>query len=518
MIAILAALIVAQAPAPAGGPTPVEPSALAKDLDLIGREVVVDDRVRFYSSSGKRGPLGQHVFDELTLKRTDVPFRLPPALRPEHPTPPPAARVTGTVRVDGRLIYVDVSAVEAMPADLDRLNREVKRLAPDDSAGRSRWAEWAERRAKDFRDVALGARAREIETEAILLDAARPRADDLALARRARERGMGDDLAAAFAHRGWRAKLEAAKSAAELEAIAGEIPGYLPRSTQPTAAGGFEDALARMKSNPVAAYRAASDPARAAIDRALLADALERLYDRRLADDPAKARALSEEAAAKLPDRPAVAARLRERALTATEAGATAMRLSEVEALAKEFRDAGQPDRARAVVRTWLDDQRKRLDPHDVDGHVILAGQYERLVADRATANELLQAALKADPQAKAVTDAFRRLGFRKSDKGEWYDPESGASATASGSPAASPAAAPAEPTAPGRGDSLRGKTPEQVRQTLGKPTRVAREATQDATVEQWTYVQGPRRRLIVVIHRPRGGARAEVVASYSLQ
>lgn len=512
MIALLALLILGQAPA--GGPMPVEPATIAKDADLIGREVVVDDRVRFYASSGKRGPMGQHIFDELTLRRTDVAFRLPPALRPEHPSAPPAARVTGTVRVDGRLIYVDVSAVEAMPSDLDRLNREVKRLGADDSAGRAKWAEWAGRRAKDFKDAALAARAADLESESILLDAGRPRADDLALARRARERGLGLEIAAAIAHRGLRVKLESAKSAQEIEAVVAEIPTYLPKSSGPHTASGLDDWSARMKANPVATYRAAPESARAAIDRALLGDALERLLDRRVADDPGKAQAMAEEAKAKLPDRPAVANRLRERALTATEAKATAMRFSEVEALAKDFRDAGQPDRARAVMKTWLDDQRKRLDTSDVDGHVILAGQYDRLLSDRATSAELLQEALKADAQSKPVTDAFRRMGFRKSDKGEWYDPEPArASASAAETPAEAPPSSP-----PGKGDTLRGKTPEQVRQNLGKPTRVAREATQDATIEHWTYIQGPRRRLIVVIHRPRGSARAEVVASYSLQ
>ena len=114
--------------------------------------------------------------------------------------------------------------------------------------------------------------------------------------------------------------------------------------------------------------------------------------------------------------------------------------------------------------------------------------------------------ALKADPQARGTLDALRRMGFRKSDRGEWYDPEP-----------AKTAAAPEEPApARGKGETLRGQTPEQVRANLGKPTRVAREATQDATVEQWTYLQG-RRRLIVVISRPRGPGRAEVVASYSL-
>ena len=473
--------------------------------------MVVDDRERFYSSSGKRGPLGQHVFDELTLKRTDVIFRLPPALRPERPSPPPSARVTATDRVDGRQIYVEVATLEPMPAHHDRNNREVKRLAADDSSGRARWAEWADRRAKDFKDPPLAARARELETEVILIDVGRPKADDLALARRAREHGLGDELAGAVAHRGLRAKLEAARSAEELAAVLAEIPTYLPKAAEPHPVADLAEWSAKMKANPVTAYRAAPESARAALDRALLADALERLLDRKLADAPAQARALADEARAKLPDRPAVADRLRERALTATEGKTATMRFSEVEALARDFREAGQPDRARGVVKSWLDDQRKRLNPSDADGHLILAGQYDRLIGDRATAAELLQAALKADPESKGVADAFRRMGFRKSDKGEWYDPEP--SRTASAAP---DEPAPAAGSGPGKGDSLRGKTPEQVRQTLGKPTRVAREATQEATIEQWTY-QGHRQLLIVVIHRPRGRARAEVIASYSL-
>jgi hypothetical protein len=412
------------------------------------------------------------------------------------------------LRVDGRQLYLDVATLEMMPPDLDRLNRDAKRLGPSDSAGRARLAEWAARRAKDFGDDALAARAREIETEALLIDADNPRADDLALAKRARENGLGDDIAAALFHRALRAKLDAAKSAAELEGLAAEIATALPRSSAPRPADGLAAWSARMKTNPLAAYRGAPEPVRAALDRALLADTFERLFDQRLADDPARSRSLADEARERLPDRPAVATRLREHALTSTEAKAATMRLSEVESLARDFREAGQPDRARAVVQTWLTDQRKRLNPSDADGHVILAGQYDRLLGDRGAAGDLLREALKVDPDAKGTLDALRRMGFRKSDKGEWYDPEP-AKAAASDDAAPAPAR--------GKGDSLRGQSPEQVRANLGKPSRVAREATQDATVEQWTYLQGGRR-LVVVISRPRGPGRAEVIASYSLR
>ncbi len=255
---VLAFATVAQAMPPA--PTPVEPARLAKDADLIGREVIVDDRVRFFSSSGRRTPQGQQVFDELILKRTPVVLRLPPELRTEHPPRGPAARATGMLRVDGRQLYLDVATLEMMPPDLDRLNRETKRLAPGDSADRTRLAEWAARRAKDFGDDALAARAHEIETEALLIDADNPKADDLALAKRAREHGLRDDIAAALVHRALRARLDAAKSSAELEAVAAEISAGLPRSTAPHPFEGLAEWSARMKTKPLATYRGAPKP------------------------------------------------------------------------------------------------------------------------------------------------------------------------------------------------------------------------------------------------------------------
>ena len=183
------------------------------------------------------------------------------------------------LRVDGRQLYLDVATLEMMPPDLDRLNRDAKRLATGDSAGRTRLAEWALRRAKDFGDDALAARAHEIETEALLIDADSPRADDLALAKRAREHGLGDDIAAALCpprhcepsstrrsrRRSWRP-------------LAAEIAAALAPIDRAASGRGARRVVRAMKSNPLAAYRGAPDTVRAALDRALLADVLERAF------------------------------------------------------------------------------------------------------------------------------------------------------------------------------------------------------------------------------------------------
>jgi hypothetical protein len=488
----------------------VEPSALARDPKLIGREVVVDDRVRYFQP-GPKGPKGQSTLDELLLKRTDVLFKIPPGLRPEHPPREPAVRVTGVMRSDPRGLYCDVTKLEMKPNDLDRLDTEVKRLDPGDSSGRSTWASWAERRAKDFGDEKLAARARAIETEALLIDVDRPKTDDLALARRARTHGI-DDLANALVHRALRPRLDSARTADDLGKLAADVESLLPKSVVAAPLLGFEDLLERLKTNPIIVYRNASESDRSVLDRALLAEVIQRRLERRLVESPADAMTLADEAREKLPDRPQVARRFRNQALEETERKATTLRLSEVEALAKTFRESGEPGRARALLKNWLDDQRAHLNPSDSEGHVLLANQFINLLNDRAVAGELLRDALRADPDLKSATEAYRRFGFRKStETGEWFDPD------AAKAPVTLPKADSALIPGRGQGDSLRGLSVDQARRQLGsKPDRITRESTQDATIEYWIY-QGPPKTRVVVIRRPPGRSRPEVVGDYTI-
>ena len=80
---MIAPLLVAMASLAAGLDF-VEPGDLTRRAELVGREVVVDDRIRYFLESKRN-----QGFDQFLLKRTDVLFRLPPGSSSADPPPSP---------------------------------------------------------------------------------------------------------------------------------------------------------------------------------------------------------------------------------------------------------------------------------------------------------------------------------------------------------------------------------------------------------------------------------------------
>lgn len=497
----------------AAGPDFVEPSELSKRPELVGREVVVDDRIRYFLES-KRG----QGYDELMLKRTDVPFLLPTRLKFGRSPSEPNARVQGTLKlVDGRL-SVEVSAIELLSNDMDRLDRELKKLRPDDWKGQRGWALWAERRGKELNDAKLEARGVKLEGEALWLEASRPDADNLGLAARSSGRPIPEAVRNALAHRGFRDRFAKATSVDDFEALARQVEAVLPKASDPKL-GSVEvepsvlDAYAK---EPAEAYRDAPAEARASLDRRLLADAIQRSLEKQLEVRPIDAARLAEAARERLPDRPALVDRLGRQGLAEAEARVASMRQSEVEELAARFRERGEEDRATRLIRSWLDDRRKnRVSSSDADGRILLASTYDKLLGDRSSAAELLREALAIDPQSKAAVDAFLRMGYRKGDAG-WYDPNSARATHApnpEGGANARGNAASAEPA-----DTLKGLTRAQVRSRLGgKPDVVVRSASQGRCVEQWIYKNGKGTQVVRFVYQP-GTTEPRASAYYSDQ
>ena len=483
-------------PAIAAPPESVEPSSLIKRTDLVGREIMVDDRIRFFLES-KRG----QGYDELVMRRTEVPFRLPGRLKFARSPSEPNARVLGTLKSeDGRLVFV-ASAIELLPGDLERLEKEVGKLRADDFQTRRTWALWAERRGKELNDPRLEARGVALEGEALWTEAERPDVDNLALATRSASRPIAESVRNALAHRGFRDRFARATTPAELDALARQIEATLPKASDPKGSAVADSTwVAAYVKDPATAYRDAPGPVRASLDRRLLADVLQQSLEKQVEARPDDGSALAEKARAQLPDRPEFADRLRQRGLGEAEARVTSMRQSEVEELARSFREQGQDERARRLFQTWLGDRRKnRLSATDAEGRILLAASYEKLLGDRATTADLLREALTIDPQSKTAVDAFLRMGYRKGEAG-WFDPTGPRPTDAPvGSAGARDIEVPAEAA-----NSLKGLTRAQVRSRLGgKPDQIVRSATQGRCVEQWIYKNGKGMQVVNFVFDP---------------
>jgi hypothetical protein len=517
--ALLANLLVLVLIAPAAAVDPriplVEPSELMRRPDLLGKPVAVDDRVSRFQWHPER------EVDEVYLVRTPVIFRLPPRLRFERSPQAAAVRIEGVLRREGDLWYCDVTAIDLLPTDLKRLEARVEALAANDAEGRMALARWAESRGKEFKDATLQERARALESEAIRIEAERtvsnPSRHWLELARRARARQIAEPEPSALAHRAFVPRLASAEGAADLQSLVREIEDFWPKSPAPVTGegeAGLEAWLPAYGKDPSAAYRAAPESARQALDHRLWADAAQRLVERRMADEPGRAPELAREAAATLGDRPQVVMRLREQGLKEATRDLGALRQGDVEAMARIYRETlNQPEAARDLLRRWLDDQRfHRLSDSDAEGRVILSDQYESLIGDRPTAIELLRSAWRIDPQSKQVADAFRRREFRKVND-QWIE-----SPHASSSPETDADPGPGAPPKPAtlRSNALRGLTPHEVRARLGgKPDRIVRSASQGQMIEQWIYHGTGQDQYLNFLHSP-GDLLPKVVAYYA--
>ena len=468
----------------------VTPEDLTKRRELVGQNMTVDGRVQgtiqFHKNRG---------FDEFHLQHSSVTFRLPPALTFNAPPKAPVVRATGLLkRVGSRLVF-EVSKLEIESTDLDRLNRAAHALKVDDSVNRDAWAAWGERRAAEYQDDALRDRAREVAAEAIAIDAARPGADRLMLADRAKTRHVAEPLPSALAHEGFRKLLAEVNRPADAQALATRVAGFFPQAKEPVAPPvDLSAALPGYQAHPESFYRDAPEDVRHALDRRLLTDVKAKDLLLRARENPKTSMNTVTEARTSLPDRPDVLSQLQNLALNSADVAT--LRQSEVTAYAKLYRDAGKPDEAKKLIRRWLDDQRARLlTPTDAEGRVTLADAYESMLGDRATAEALLRESWAIDPQSKATADVFRRLGYRLVD-GDWQATQSAISTNVSDPATGRPGR---DPT----GDLLKGLNRKDVVNLQGKPQRIARSVTQGQYREQWIYQSNRTTQYINFLQRP---------------
>ncbi len=494
---------------------PVEPPDLERRTDLIGREVTVDDRVKFYvARNGSED-------DQLELKRTPVIFRVPKRLRPPAHSRMTAVVVRGVLKRDGSRMVCDVTSLQIVLNDLERLERGLAVLGPNDYEKRKAWARWAERRATGFGEEngPLMKRAKELESQVLRMESEVKRVsvdapqEWLAMAQEARRRKVPEPEPSAQAHRALRAKLAASEDAGAIKAVLGEIEAFFPSAANDLASARVN--LARWEapyaSDPAGSYRKASSDIRKALDRRLWADVRERLLDREPIQDLPSGIALSEQSANLLPEKPDLPTRLLEKTLGKYRGDLASLRQDEVKALAEAYGEKlKQPEESRKVLREWLDIKRGRLSRTDAEGPVSLANLYEEMIQDRVTAVDLLRRAWKIDPTSRETEQAFRSRGFRKL-KDEWVE----------STPGNDPRSAPEKPS-PARPaiitQGLLGLTPEEVRLKLnGKPTRVNYASSRGQLIIQWIYHLDNNSTRYVNLLRAPGELKPRVIADYTM-
>jgi hypothetical protein len=495
-------------------PVAVDAADLDRRADLAGQMVVIDDRVSFYQYHAGRG------YDELYLKRTNVVCRLPPRLRPEGSPRPMPVIVQGRLSRDQDQLVCDVVTLKIMPSDLDRLDQAINSLPARDIENRKAWVAWAEARGKAFKENALIQRARSLEAEVLQLQSERTRGtvdapkEWLALAEEARRRNVGDP--SAMAHKAFQAMLAAASKSDSVKDIIPLIERFFPEASQDRAAGQID--LGRWNeaygNDPGAAYRAAPAEIRKALNRRLWADAVAKLLEIQAALDPRSAIELASRAETELPDRQQLATRLLNTGLDHARLNLGALRLAEVKALARAYREQlKDPQAALELYRKWLKIQRARLSETDAEGPVALAALYEELLQDRAAARELLERAWKIDPGSKEVAEAFQTRGYQRV-KDQWVE----AAATIASGETSSPTAAGSRPE-PSSPQGLRGKTPDEVSQLMAsKPEGKVISATKGQIIEQWIFLVPNQSQLRYVnfLHTP-GELLPRVVSDYFL-
>ena len=492
----------------------VEPDELERRQDLIGREVVIDDHVKYYV------PRNSGAVDELQLKRTPITFEVPRRLRSPASTRPFAVIVRGVLKRDGGRLVCAVTDIKPVGSDLDRLDRGLASLSAKDFETRKAWARWAERRAKDFKDIALRDRARTIEGDALRIESEMKRLgvdaprEWLSMAQEARQRHVPEPEPSALGHRALKARLAAATTAADLTAVIKDINDFFPEAAADKESGRIE--LTRWVGgygdNPAATYHEAPPPVRKALDRRLWADATARLIELQAAQDVPSALAAADQAASVLPERTTLPAQLVEKATATARQDLPNLRLSEAKALATVYREKlQQPAEALKVLGDWLKSQQERLSSTDAEGPLELANLYDDLIQDRVTAVELLRKAWRIDPSSKEIAEAFRSRGFRKV-KDDWVE-----SAPA---PKNQPAAASvfSTPPQPIVSQGLRGLTADEVRTRLGsKPDRVNYVAAKGQMIEQWIYhLDNQKVRFVNLLLSP-GELKPRVIADYTV-
>ena len=507
--------------------------------EWLNKEIEIEDRISEFRKHGSK-------YDEIALKGTPVPVMLPPQMRLERPSAYTRGRFTGRVIKIGNLFQFMVTTMDFLPSEREELAQKVAKLSPTDAQKRLDLAAWAETQATRYRDTELKQSVKKLREEAYQIlgkqeddPGAKPGSAALQAARDARKASSDELIVQGLAHQSFQKAIKKVTDQAGLEALSKEIADFLPSSTRPQSGKLADATRAAYEKDPLKVYMEASPADRKLLDRAVMADTLEKGLTVAVANDPKFLEQIVETAKRAIPERPEVAANIRDQGLLKLVDNSNKLHRDDLIKLVNQVRDKfGQAELARKLARSWLDSrQATQLADGDAEGRYSLAQDYLALLGDKRSSAALLRECLTIDPEMQKAAKSLADLGWRK-EGDRWIDPDEPGESTAAASkgnappkpgeelpnlpggrlanrPGGIPAPpVPGQPPATGDPQSLVGLTQAQITAKFGIPEYKARLATQGQIQEQW-YFDTPGGRQVVQFQKKSVRAEPTVKAVY---
>lgn len=418
---------------------------------------------------------------QMRLQGSRLSIILPDGARPRGGV---SYKLRGEMRSrEGKTVFM-ARSLDPFPSDEERLRVAESRLKPNESDGWFELADEFQKRAKYYKDDSLNKQAEQVLVRglsAVVAEAGDdPRKLGLA-AKQAAERGF-EGVAAKARHRmariDWKAiqgrlPNERERALTDIDLLLDRMGRDLPGSTVPMKEP--REALASAYGrDPYGVYDRVDAEQRKMIARILYAEIVEAALATQLLPNESNADAIADQLAARLPDRPDLAAAYRARAISSAMASIGTMSENDLDAFVKRLQDGDQSKLADKAINAWL---KSRLDAARKKGPTWIydvGEDYIRLRNDEETAVALFQEALEVDSRLIAAERALKDRGFEKV-AGKWRKKRV--------------VKQDAPPPGVKVGEVRNGMTDSQVRGSLRTaPDRVARIASFGEVTEVWIY------------------------------
>lgn len=454
-----------------------------RNYAAIKRRITLEGRVATLTRTGFR------------LRNCEIPFETASGKSlPELPKRTRTVTVVGYLTRSDRRYEFHLTEVRARPSDVVLFHRKKRDLPLGKPQGWYDLANWANRRATFYKDAELRKLGLEANLTGIRLEKNRLSRDRgvglLKLAAKAKTLAIPDSIAQQWIFEAHRLRWIAHRTNGDpsFNELVKPLPEDLPGCTTPLKSPDKKLAAAYAK-DPLGTYRKAAPAQLAELHRLFYIDIQLREIEKSAATDGSNGLSIAGQIGNLVPERAELARKYREIGEAYRLEHAGDLSRAEAIALAGEYRERKDPQKAKEVLKKWLKSRIAKRRSAGVVGLLLLADDYERLLGDKQTAYAFVSEAYRKNPKAGGITERMTRLGYTLRN-GRWV-----AAAEAGPIPAAG------KPRKEGVAVDM---TQQQVRAVMfGAPDSVTRVATRRVVHEVWVYGTRAQSRLAIHFERP---------------